>query len=134
MSTMTARQFVSMYDCKSLRCVSAGGEKLDPVAPLSQLRFLNVYGSSECCGMVTCHTVKGDEDNVPIGKAPGTYRLYIVGEEGQPVADGEAGELWVSGFYEEDCAALIASAQAHGLQLLGKKENNTWYMLKFIKS
>ena len=97
MSTMTARQFVSMYDCKSLRCVSAGGEKLDPVAPLSQLRFLNVYGSSECCGMVTCHTVKGDEDNVPIGKAPGTYRLYIVGEDGQPVADGEAGELWVSG-------------------------------------
>ena len=97
MSTMTARQFVSMYDCKSLRCVSAGGEKLDPVTPLSQLRFLNVYGSSECCGMVTCHAVKGDEDNVPIGKAPGTYRLYIVGEDGQPVADGEAGELWVSG-------------------------------------
>ena len=97
MSTMTARQFVSMYDCKSLRCVSAGGEKLDSVTPLSQLRFLNVYGSSECCGMVTCHAVKGDEDNVPIGKAPGTYRLYIVGEDGQPVADGEAGELWVSG-------------------------------------
>ena len=46
----------------------------------------------------------------------------------------DKGELWVSGFYEEDCAALIASAQAHGLQLLGKKENNTWYMLKFIKS
>jgi amino acid adenylation domain-containing protein len=97
MSTMTARQFVTMYDCKSLRCVSAGGEKLAPVTPPSGMRFLNVYGSSECCGMVTCHAVKGDEDNVPIGKAPGTYRLYIVGEDGQPVADGEAGELWVSG-------------------------------------
>ena len=97
MSTMTARQFVTMYDCKSLRCVSAGGEKLAPVTPPSKLKFLNVYGSSECCGMVTCHAVTGDEDNVPIGKAPGTYHLYIIGEDGQPVADGEAGELWVSG-------------------------------------
>ena len=97
MSTMTARQFVMMYNCKSLFCVSAGGEKLAPVTPPPGLRFLNVYGSSECCGMVTCHDVRGDEDNVPIGQAPGTYRLYIVGEDGQQVADGEAGELWVSG-------------------------------------
>ncbi|MBO4250648.1 MAG: 50S ribosomal protein L11 methyltransferase [Paludibacteraceae bacterium] len=42
------------------------------------------------------------------------------------------GELWLSGFYEEDCASLIDAAQANGLRLLGKKENNQWYMLKFI--
>ena len=42
------------------------------------------------------------------------------------------GELWLSGFYEEDCAMLIAAAQTNGLRLLGKKENNKWYMLKFI--
>ena len=97
MSTMTGRQFVTMYDCPSLRCLSVGGEKLSPVTPASGLTFLNVYGSSECCGLITCHAVCGDEDNVPIGKAPGTFRLYIVGEDGQPVPDGEAGELWVSG-------------------------------------
>ena len=97
MSTMTGAQFVTTDDCPSLRCLSVGGEKLNPVTPPSGLTFLNVYGSSECCGMITCHAVKGDEANVPIGKAPGTYRLYIVDEDGQPVADGEAGELWVSG-------------------------------------
>ena len=97
MSTMTGAQFVTTFDCPTLRCVSVGGEKLNPVTPPSGLTFLNVYGSSECCGMITCHAVKGDETNVPIGKAPGTYRLYVVDEDGQPVADGEAGELWVSG-------------------------------------
>jgi amino acid adenylation domain-containing protein len=97
MSTMTGRQFVTLYDCPSLRFLSVGGEKLEPVTPTAGLTFLNIYGSSECCGMITCHAVKGDETNVPIGQAPGTYRLYIVGEDGQQVADGEAGELWVSG-------------------------------------
>ena len=97
MSTMTGRQFVTLYDCPTLRFLSVGGEKLEPVTPTSGLTFLNIYGSSECCGMITCHVVKGDETNVPIGQAPGTYRLYIVGEDGQQVADGEAGELWLSG-------------------------------------
>ena len=97
MSTMTGRQFVTMYDCPSLRFLSVGGEKLEPVTPTAGLTFLNIYGSSEACGMITCHAVRGDEENIPIGQAPGTYRLYIVGEDGQPVADGEAGELWISG-------------------------------------
>ena len=97
MSTMTGRQFVTLYECPSLRFLSVGGEKLDPVTPTSGLTFLNIYGSSECCGMITCHAVKGEEENVPIGQAPGTYRLYIVGADGKQVADGEAGELWVSG-------------------------------------
>ena len=97
MSTMTGRQFVTLYDCPSLRFLSVGGEKLEPVTPTAGLTFLNIYGSSECCGMITCNAVKGDETNVPIGQAPGTYRLYVVGEDGQQVADGEAGELWVSG-------------------------------------
>ena len=97
MSTMTGRQFVTMYDCPSLRFLSVGGEKLEPVTPTAGLTFLNIYGSSEACGMITCHAVRGDEENIPIGQAPGTYRLYIAGEDGQPVADGEAGELWISG-------------------------------------
>ena len=75
MSTMTGRQFVTLYDCPSLRFLSVGGEKLEPVTPTSGLTFLNIYGSSECCGMITCYAVKGAEANVPIGQAPGTYRL-----------------------------------------------------------
>ena len=97
MSTMTGREFVTMHQCPSLRYLSVGGEKLNPVTPMSGLTFVNIYGSSEACGMISCYAVKGSEENIPIGKACGTYRLYIVGEDGQPVADGEAGELWISG-------------------------------------
>ena len=98
MSTMTGHEFVTMHQCPSLRYLSVGGEKLNPVTPISGLTFVNIYGSSEACGMISCYAVKGGEDNIPIGKACGTYRLYIVGEDGQPVADGEeAGELWISG-------------------------------------
>lgn len=97
MSTMTGREFVTMYDCPTLRCLSVGGEKVTPVTPTPGLTFLNVYGSSECCGMITSYAVKGNEANVPIGQARGAYRLYIVGEDGQQVPDGEMGELWVSG-------------------------------------
>ena len=97
MSTMTGRQFVTMHRCPSLRFLSVGGEKLNPVTPTSGLTFINIYGSSEACGMISCYAVKGGEDNVPIGKSAGTYRLYIVGEDGKLAADGEAGELWISG-------------------------------------
>ena len=45
----------------------------------------------------------------------------------------DGGELWISGFYEADCAALIAAAEENQLRMLGKKENNTWYMMKFQK-
>ena len=97
MSTMTGRQFVTMHRCPSLRFLSVGGEKLNPVTPTSGLNFINIYGSSEACGMISSYAVKGGEDNVPIGKSAGTYRLYIVGEDGKLAADGEAGELWISG-------------------------------------
>ena len=43
------------------------------------------------------------------------------------------GELWISGFYEEDCPALIASAVSHGLQHLSTHTNGGWYMLQFSK-
>lgn len=41
------------------------------------------------------------------------------------------GELWLSGFYEEDCPALIASATTHGLHLLATRSNGDWRMLQF---
>lgn len=43
------------------------------------------------------------------------------------------GELWLSGFYEEDCPALVASAEAYGLHLLDTHSNGEWRMLQFAK-
>lgn len=39
------------------------------------------------------------------------------------------GELWLSGFYEEDCPTLIAAAAAYGLRHLSTHANGDWRML-----
>ena len=44
------------------------------------------------------------------------------------------GELWLSGFYEEDCPALISSATSHGLHHFSTLSNGPWRMLQFRKS
>ena len=43
------------------------------------------------------------------------------------------GELWLSGFYEEDCPSLISSAVSHGLRHLATRSNGDWRMLRFKK-
>ena len=41
------------------------------------------------------------------------------------------GQLWLSGFYEDDCSVLIKAAEANSLQLLAKHTNGEWRMLEF---
>ena len=43
------------------------------------------------------------------------------------------GELWLSGFYESDCEALIRAAAAHGLHHSATRQNGEWRMLVFGK-
>ena len=45
----------------------------------------------------------------------------------------EKGELWLSGFYEEDCQALQEAAETNGLQLKNKTFTGNWHMLQFIR-
>lgn len=42
------------------------------------------------------------------------------------------GELWLSGFYEDDCPALIESARSHGLCHIATLHNGEWCMLQFL--
>lgn len=43
------------------------------------------------------------------------------------------GQLWISGFYEEDCPTLIRAAQEQGLQWVETHSNGDWRMLMFSK-
>jgi ribosomal protein L11 methyltransferase len=45
----------------------------------------------------------------------------------------EQGEVWISGFYEEDCPALIEAAEAHGLHHRATRSNGEWRMIQFCK-
>jgi len=43
------------------------------------------------------------------------------------------GQLWLSGFYAEDCQPLIDAAACHGLHLLATNSSNGWFLLQFHK-
>ena len=87
-----------------LRVLIVGGEVLtsDVAAYLltSGLigRLLNGYGPTECTVCVTVQEVRVPIPTViPIGQpAPGTD-ILIVDENGEPLPDGERGEIWISG-------------------------------------
>lgn len=42
----------------------------------------------------------------------------------------EGGELWLSGFYADDCAPLRAAAEHEGLQVTDVLERNGWQLMK----
>lgn len=43
------------------------------------------------------------------------------------------GQLWLSGFYEDDCEALQVAAEQEGLLLTATKSNGEWYLLQFVR-
>jgi len=44
------------------------------------------------------------------------------------------GELWLSGFYEADCAAILSEASRYGLATIDKKERGEWRWLALEKT
>ena len=89
----------------SLRALVFAGEVF-PTKDLRRLRGLvpdaelwNLYGPTET-NVVSAHRVEEvppDDAPIPIGRACSGARLTVVGDDGSPVADGEPGELLVSG-------------------------------------
>jgi amino acid adenylation domain-containing protein len=83
----------------SLRLMLTGGDALHH-APLNQLPFdvVNNYGPTECTVVATSCVVKpGTVGAPPIGRAIAGARVYILNEDGKPVADGSIGEIFVGG-------------------------------------
>jgi len=87
-----------------LRVLAAGGDVLRPAlvrelrAALPDTRLVNIYGPTETTIFASAYEVTGEVgETIPIGKAPPGYTLHILNEDGEPVADGEPGELWIGG-------------------------------------
>ena len=97
MTTQVAYQFATGIECQSLQELLTGGEKLPSLTPPKSFNLSNAYGPSETICYVTCHRVKEQKRNIPIGKAVQNCKLYIVDKEGFRLPVGACGELWVAG-------------------------------------
>ncbi len=89
----------------SLRCCVCSGESLplelvhDFRKKLPHVLLLNLYGSSEVAGDVTCYEVSGEthSSNVPIGRPIANTQIYILDATLKPVPIGVPGELFAGG-------------------------------------
>ncbi|MFZ0912890.1 MAG: non-ribosomal peptide synthetase [Candidatus Korobacteraceae bacterium] len=85
-----------------LKTLLLGGEALPP-ALVRQLRqefrgeMYNMYGPTETTIWSTTFRITGDSDRIPIGKPIANTQVYVLDSGLQPVAMGEAGDLYIGG-------------------------------------
>ena len=82
----------------SLRLLMAGAERLSH-AKGEGYTLINLYGSSEIGGPAMGFLVDQYYENTPIGYPANRTGAYVLDEQGNRVADGEVGELCLSGVF-----------------------------------
>lgn len=96
MTTQVGYMFATTIENKSLRLLSVGGEKLQPLAKPA-FRFYNGYGPTECTLYSTVYNIEKDYDSSYIGRPLDNYQLFVVDQNLNLVPRGVAGELIVAG-------------------------------------
>lgn len=72
-------------------------ERLEGVTPemLQGVLLENLYGATET-GRITKYRVVGNETVMPIGRADDLVSIFLLDDQGVPVAQGQVGEIYVS--------------------------------------
>lgn len=102
MNAMINHPEASTFNLSSLRLNTSAGEALPPAIHQAWLdtfgvETINGIGSSEAYHIyISVHPGSGGRAG-SLGQLVPGYRAEIVNEGGHPVADGEVGELWISG-------------------------------------
>lgn len=95
-----------LEDLRPIRQLLAGGDVLSPrhvrmvLENLPDCRVINGYGPTENTTFTCCHTISREDclrESIPIGKPISNTQVYILDEEMNPVAPGQAGELYAAG-------------------------------------
>lgn len=98
MTTQVGRAFAEMTNCRSLKFISVGGEKLVPLTyDDKQIKFLNIYGPTECSVYVSCCRIASGQKFISIGKPNDNLVMYIIDKYNRLLPYGANGELCISG-------------------------------------
>ena len=91
-----ACKYMDCDENSPLRILLVGSE---PVHHLNsrQYRIVNVYASSEGCGIISHMDIVDKRSSYPIGYVVRGLKHYVMDEDGKVVAPGKRGELWISG-------------------------------------
>ncbi|CCG98711.1 amino acid adenylation domain protein [Fibrella aestuarina BUZ 2] len=85
---------------KALRVIScAEALPMDLAHTLLDLcaELWNYYGPTETTIYATGKRIRKTDERITIGSAIANTRIYVVDENGQPITDGQPGELWIAG-------------------------------------
>lgn len=96
MTTQVGYMFATTIENHSLRLLSVGGEKLQPLKK-PPFRFYNGYGPTECTLYSTFYNIEQDYNSSYIGRPLAGYQLYVVDPNLNIVPQGAVGELIVAG-------------------------------------
>ena len=96
MTTQVGFMFATTIENHSLRLLSVGGEKLQPLKK-PRFRFYNGYGPTECTLYSTFYNIEHDYNSSYIGRPLAGYQLYVVDPNMNLVPRGALGELVVAG-------------------------------------
>lgn len=80
----------------SLKKVMTGSERVSGMCG-DGYELYNFYGLSESASMACYYKVEEPMENTPIGKPAQGLEFFLLDEDGNPVADGEEGEICIKG-------------------------------------
>jgi acyl-CoA synthetase (AMP-forming)/AMP-acid ligase II len=104
MFAMTAeyadRKGITQVTAPSLRIISSSGAPLDPEIKKTAERLFglplhNGYGITECSPTITLTALDTPRSDCAIGRVLPGIETKLVGPDGNEVAQGETGELWI---------------------------------------
>jgi long-chain acyl-CoA synthetase len=126
----------------ALRIISCSGAPLDIATKLAVEKLFGLtlhhgYGITECAPNIAQTRVESPRSDTSVGPALPGVEIKVMGSDGQPVSDGEVGEVWIrgpnimKGYYHapEETAAAVNAEGWFNSRDLGRMADGSLFLV-----